>query len=184
MLPYETGAGKGCWSGIAGIGAAGAVVLGAANVWPHLLTEGVGLVGTDGALMATGMALMMRQRPAPTAALCWGLMIGKALVLTLAATGTRMPPTVVGAFTLGILLYMAGSLAWERVWLLAGGAVLAAVLTGFGPNRWAPDLRAAWFVGLAVWLMPDPAKLFARLQSPVHPGNGGDGNDRSVRRRG
>ncbi|PSR20010.1 MAG: hypothetical protein C7B45_17015 [Sulfobacillus acidophilus] len=155
---------------IAWIGAGGAVALGAANGWPHLLTQGVGLVGTDGALMATGLALMMRQRPAPTAALCWGLMIGKALVLTLAATGTRMPTTVVGAFTLLILLYIAGSLAWERVWILAGGAALAAVLTGFGPTIWAQDLRAAWFVGLAVWLTPGHAKVHVRpVRSSVRP---------------
>lgn len=141
-------------TGFAGIGAGSAVDLGVANAWPHLVTHGVGLVVTDGALMATGLALMMRWRPAPTAALCWGLMIGKALVLTLAATGTQMPPTVIGAFTLLILLYMAGSLAWRRVWWLAGGAALAAVLTGFGPVLWGQDLRAAWFVGLAVWLYP------------------------------
>ena len=139
---------------IAWVGAGGAVELGAANAWPHLFTQSVGLVGTDAALMATGLALMMRQRPAPTAALCWGLMIGKALVLTLAATGTRMPPTVIEAFTLLILLYMTGSLAWGRVWALAGGAALAAVLTGFGPALWGQDLRGAWFVGLAVWLYP------------------------------
>ncbi len=139
---------------IAWVGAGGAVELGAANAWPHLFTQSVGLVGTDAALMATGLALMMRQRPAPTAALCWGLMIGKALVLTLAATGTRMPPTVIEAFTVLILLYMAGSLAGERMWLLAGGAALAAVLTEFGPALWGQTLRGAWFVGLAVWLYP------------------------------
>lgn len=141
-------------NGIAWVGAWGAVELAAADEWPHRLTQGVGLVATDGALLATGLALMMRQRPAPTAALCWGFMIGKALVLTLAASGTRIPTTLVEAFTLLILVYMAGSLAWERVWILAGGAALAAMLTGFGPAVWSQALRVAWFVGLAVWLRP------------------------------
>jgi hypothetical protein len=153
---------------IAWVGAGGAGELGAANAWPHLFTQGVGLGATDGALMATGLALMMRQRPAPTAALCWGLMIGKALVLTLAAAGTRMPPTVIEAFTVLILLYMAASLAWEREWLLAGGAALAAVITGFGPVLWGQDLRGAWFVGLAIWLYPGALGPRILLEHSAH----------------
>lgn len=70
------------------------------------------------------------------------------------------------AFTLLILLYMAGALTWDRVWMLAGGAVLAAAVTVSGPPAWAADLRLMWFIGLATWLAPPlwPAAAAHRVQ--------------------
>ena len=139
--------------GIAIAGAVGALVLATANVAPHLLMSGVGVGVTDGALMATGLALTMRQRPAPTAAFCWGLMTSKALLISLAALGVALPTVVITALTGLILLTMAGTLA-RRSWMLAGGALAAAVLTVLGPVAWGVGVRAAWFTGLALWLAP------------------------------
>lgn len=145
-------------------GALGAVELAAANLWPHLLTGGASVVGTDGALMTTGFALMIRQRPAPTAAFCWGLMTGKALMITLAAMGTAMPTVAITALTGLILLTMAGTLA-RRSAILAGGAFVAAVLTLHGPVAWGLGVRAAWFTGLAIWLAPASALLNPSLRT-------------------
>ncbi len=138
--------------GVAVIGALGALELSGANAWPRLLTQGTGVIGTDAALVATGIALMWRQRSVPTAALCLGLMSGKALLLTLAAFGTPVSAPVLGGFTILILLYMAGSLATQRTWVLSVGAVLAAGLTGLGPPVGGDVIRILWFLGLAIWL--------------------------------
>lgn len=140
----------GDWATIAG--ALGAVVWAATNVWPYGFSQGVGVVATDAALLATGIAVMMRQQPAPTAALCLGLMMSKALLLTLIARGTPVPMSVMSALTILILLYMAGSLIAQRVWILVIGAIVAAVLTGLGPPIAGADGRALWFLGMALWL--------------------------------
>ena len=139
--------------GIALAGALGALVLAAANVAPHLLMSGVSVGVTDGALMATGLALTMHQRRAPMAAFCWGLMTSKALLITLAALGVTLPTVVITALTGLILLTMAGTMA-RRSWMLAWGALVAAILIMQGPAVWVAGVGAAWFTGLALWLAP------------------------------
>jgi hypothetical protein len=133
-------------------GALGSLGLAVSNGWPHLVTQGAGVLEIDAALVATGISVMVRQHPAPTAALCLGLMTGKGLLLTLTVLGTPVPPSVIRDFTLLILLYMAGSLAIPRVWELAIGALVAAAATEFGSSIVGDAMRALWFLGLAVWL--------------------------------
>ncbi|SMC05359.1 hypothetical protein SAMN00768000_2189 [Sulfobacillus thermosulfidooxidans DSM 9293] len=136
------------------VGAVGALGLAAWNLSPGLFTRGLGVGFVDGALMATGLGLIARQPGQWSGPLCLGLMIGKGLVLTLATMGFEISLRVPWAFSILILLYMAGTLAAARVWVLAGGALAAAILTWHGSLAWGMGVRAAWFVGLAGWLAP------------------------------
>jgi hypothetical protein len=141
-----------------GIGGVAALVAGAAHV--VAVRGAVKVMGSAALSLIMGFGFIARTRQVRLAQICWGLLAlhaaGHVAVTTGAIGGRSLTHEAAGQavtfLSWGIILYMVGTFAGERMWPLAGGA-MATVLVSIGiGGEWAAVSQALWLTAVGVWM--------------------------------